>query len=105
MSFLKKLVSMQHQSARHLTTKMFKDFTGLSPEITEEIFEFKDKVPYSVRRRFQFNFATAPTVLNGTENVKFISKMCGNLCILCKWFLIVQECLIIGQKNMGTCTR
>lgn len=65
---------MQHESVRHLTIKMFEDLTGLSPEIVEEIFEFRDKVPYKLRLRFQFHFPPVQTVFNGTENVKFLPQ-------------------------------
>ena len=48
------LMSFHHQSLQKLADDMFKVLRGLCPEILNELFQFREQVPYQLRQRFQF---------------------------------------------------
>ena len=47
-------VSIHHQNLQKLAIEMFKVFRGLSPEIVNELFQFRQQIPYELRQRPQF---------------------------------------------------
>ena len=47
-------VSIHHQNLQKQAIEMFKVFRGLSPEIVNELFQFRQQIPYELRRRPQF---------------------------------------------------
>ena len=51
---------------------MLKVSRGLSPEIIDEIFQFRDKITYDWRQRSQFYIPSVYSVFSGTETIKFL---------------------------------
>ena len=51
---------------------MFKVSGGLSPEIVNESFQFREQIPYELRQRFQFQTPWVHSVFSGTESLKFL---------------------------------
>ena len=47
-------VSIHHQNLQKLAVEMFKVSRGLSPEIVNELFQFRKQIPYELRQRSQF---------------------------------------------------
>ena len=47
-------VSIHHQNLQKLAVEMFKVSRGLSPEIVNELFQFREQIPYELRQRSQF---------------------------------------------------
>ena len=44
-------VSIHHQNLQKLAVEMFKVSRGLSPEIVNELFQFKEQISYELRPR------------------------------------------------------
>ena len=51
---------------------MFKVSRGLSPEIVNELFQFRKQIPYELRQRSQFQIPWVYSVFSGTESLKFL---------------------------------
>ena len=51
---------------------MFKVSRGLSPEIANELFQFREQIPYELRQRPQFQIPWVHSVFSGTESLKFL---------------------------------
>ena len=49
-------------------------FRGLSPEIVNELFQFREPIPYELRRRSQFQIPFVHLVFSGTESLKFLGS-------------------------------
>ena len=47
-------VSIDHKNLQKLTVEMFKVSRGLSPEIVNELFQFREQISYELRQRHQF---------------------------------------------------
>ena len=47
-------VSVHHQNLQKLAVELFKVSGGLSPEIVNELFQFREQIPYQLRQRSQF---------------------------------------------------
>ena len=45
---------------------------GISPQILKEIFQFRDAIPYHLRKRTDFQIASVHNVVNGTCSIKFL---------------------------------
>ena len=65
-------VSIHHQSLRKLAVEMFKVSRGLSPKIVNELFQFRDQIPYELRQRSQCQILLIHSVFSGTESIKFL---------------------------------
>ena len=50
---------------------MFKHSRGLSPDIANELFQFREQMPYDLRQRSQFQIPWVHSVFSGTESLKF----------------------------------
>ena len=50
-------VSIHHQNLQKLAVEMFKVSTGLSPEIVNESFQFKEQIPCELRQVSQFQIS------------------------------------------------
>ena len=50
---------------------MFKVSRGLSPEIVNELFQFREQIPYVLRQRCQFQIPLVQSDFVGTESFKF----------------------------------
>ena len=44
------MVFTRHQNFKFLAIEMFKVFKGISPQIVKEIFQFRDPMPYKLRK-------------------------------------------------------
>ena len=51
---------------------MFKVSRGLNPEIVNELFQFREQIPYELRQRSQFETPRVNSVFSGTESLKFL---------------------------------
>ena len=59
---------------------MFKVSRGLSPEIVNELFQFREQIPFELRQRPQFQIPWVHSVFSGTESLKFLGpKICALL--------------------------
>ena len=65
-------VSIHHQNLKKLVVEMFKVSRGLSPEIVNELFQFREQIPYQLRQRPQFQIPLVHSVFSGTESLKFL---------------------------------
>ena len=65
-------VSIHHQNFQKLAVEMFKVSRGLSHEIVNELFQFREQIPYELRQRSQFHIPWVNSVFNGTESLKFL---------------------------------
>ena len=54
------------------TVEMFKVSRGLNPEIVNELFQFREQIPYELRQRSQFQIPWVHSVFSGTESLKFL---------------------------------
>ena len=64
-------VSIHHQNLHKLAVEMFKVSRGLSPEIVNELFQFREQIPYVLRQRCQFQIPFVQSDFGGTESFKF----------------------------------
>ena len=53
---------------------MFKVFRGLSLEIVNELFQFREQIPYELRQQPQFQIPWVHSVFSGTESLKFLGS-------------------------------
>ena len=51
---------------------MFKVPRGLSPKTVNELFQFREQIPYELRQRLQFHIPWVHLVFSGTESLKFL---------------------------------
>ena len=51
---------------------MFDFSRGLTPEIVNELFQFREPIPHELRRKSQFQLPFIHLVFSGTENLKFL---------------------------------
>ena len=64
--------SIHHQNLQKLAVQMFEVSRGLSREIVNELFQFREQVPYELRRRSQFQIPWVHSVFSGIESLKFL---------------------------------
>ena len=57
---------------KKLVVEMFKVSRGLSPEIANELFQFREQILYELRQRSQFQIPWVQSVFSGTESIKFL---------------------------------
>ena len=65
-------VSIHQQNLQKLAVEMFKVSRGLSPEVVNELFQFREQIPYELRQRPQFQIPWVHLVFSGTESLKFL---------------------------------
>ena len=76
-------VSIHHQDLQKLAVEMFKVSRGLSPQIVNKSFQFREQMPYQLRQRSQFHIPWVNSVFNGTESLKFLGPKV--------WALVIDE--------------
>ena len=54
--------SIHYQYIRQLATEMFKASKGLCPEIVKVLFQFRNEIPYNLRKRSQFHIPLGPKI-------------------------------------------
>ena len=64
--------SIHHQNIRFLVIEMFKVFKGISLQIAKEIFQFRDAMPYQLRKQTDFQISFVHSVSSGTESIRFL---------------------------------
>ena len=62
-------VSIHHQNLQKLVVEMFKVSKGLSPEIVNELFKFREQIPYKLRQRSQFQILFVHSLFSGRESL------------------------------------
>ena len=67
-------VSIHHQNLQKLAVKIFKVSRGLSPEIVNKLFQFREQIPYELRQRCQFQILWVHSVFSGTESLKSLGQ-------------------------------
>ena len=65
-------LSIHHQNLQTLAVEMFKAYRDLSPDIVSELCQFREKIPYELRQRPQFQIPCVHSVFSGTESLKFL---------------------------------
>ena len=55
-----------------LAVEMFKVSRGLSPEIVNELFQFREEILYELRQRSRFQVRLVHSAFSGTERPKFL---------------------------------
>ena len=67
-------VSIHHQNLQKLAVEIFKVSKGLSPEIVNELFQFREQIPCELRQRSQFQILWVHSVFNGTGSLKSLGQ-------------------------------
>ena len=75
-------VSIHHQNLQKLAVEMFKVSRALSPEIVNELFQFREQIPYKLRQRSQFQIPWVHPVFSGTESLKFFGPKVWHYCLM-----------------------
>ena len=65
-------LSIHRQNLQKLAIKMFKVSRGLNPEIVNELFQFREQIPYQLRERPKCQIPWVHSVFSGTESLKFL---------------------------------
>ena len=65
-------VSVHHQNLQKLAVEMFTVSRGLSPEIVNELFKFREQISYELIQRPQFQIPWVPSLFSGIESLKFL---------------------------------
>ena len=65
-------VSIHHQNLQKLAVEMFKVSRGLSPEIVNELFQFREQIPYELRQKSQFQIHWVHSAFSNTDSLKFL---------------------------------
>ena len=65
-------VSIHHQNLQKLVVEMFKISSGFSPSILNELFQFREQIPYELRQRPQIQIPWVHSVFSGTESLKLL---------------------------------
>ena len=84
-------VSIHHQNLQKLTVEIFKVSRGLSPEIVNQLFQYREQISYELRQRSQFQIPWVHSVFSGTENLKFLGPKI--------WVLVSNE--MKQLENLG----
>ena len=74
-----KSVSIHHQNIHALAIKMFKVYTKTFPEITQEVFQIKDRRHYFLRNQRDFASPTVKSVNYGLESIRFLGPKYGKV--------------------------
>ena len=56
------------QVSQKLVVKIFEVSRGLSPEIVNESFQFREQIPYNLKQIYLFQIALVHSVFNGRES-------------------------------------
>ena len=64
-------LNIRHRNLQKLVTEIFKVKNGLSPELTNDVFEFMEK-PYSLRATSHFRSRTIRTTRYGIETPSYL---------------------------------
>ena len=75
--------SIHHRNIRTLTIEIFKFLSGLSRQITNEVFQVKSPATYHLRDKNELYSRNAKTVAYGTESVSFVAPKI--------WSIVPQE--------------
>ena len=65
-------MSIHHQNFPELAVEMFKVPRGLSPEIVNELFQFRKQILYELTQRAQFQIPWIHSFFSGTESHKVL---------------------------------
>ena len=55
-----------------VTVEMLNVSRGISPEIINKIFQFRDEINHELRQRYQFYIPSVHSVFSGTKSLKFL---------------------------------
>ena len=75
--------SIHHRNIQTLAIELFKFLNGLSPQIMNEVFQFKSPAPYHLRNKNESYGKNPKTVTYGTELVSFMTPKI--------WSIVPQE--------------
>ena len=65
-------VSIHHQFLQKLAVEMFKLSRSSSPEIVNELFQFRQQIYYELRPWSQFQIPFIYSVFSGTDSLKLL---------------------------------
>ena len=69
--------SIHHQYLQKLAFEMFRFSRCLSPEIVNELFQFRGEIPYELRQRSKFQIPLVHSSFSSAESLKFLRPMIG----------------------------
>ena len=84
-------VSIYHQSLQRLADEILKVSRGLSSEIIDEIFQFREERTYVLKQRSKFHIPSVHSVFSGTESLKFLGP---NI-----WTLVPNEIKVLESLD------
>ena len=67
-------VSTHHDNLQKFAVEMFDFSRGLSPEIVNKLFQFRETISYELKRRSQFQIPFVHLVFSGTESLKLLGR-------------------------------
>ena len=91
-------VSIHHQNLQKLAVELFKVSWGLSPEIVNELFQFREQIPYELRQRSQFQIPWVYSVFSGTEALKFLGPKVWALDLFHSLVYVFDNCHPTGWR-------
>ena len=65
------VLSFHQQNIRFIAIEMFKVFKGISPQIVKETFQFRDAVPYQLKKTIFMSYL-CPYCFSSTESIKVL---------------------------------
>ena len=65
-------VFIYHKNLQKLSVETFKVSRGLSTKIFNEVFQFREQIPYELRQKPQFQIPWIHSVFSGTESLKVL---------------------------------
>ena len=65
-------VFIYHKNLQKLSVETFKVSRGLSTKISNEVFQFREQIPYELRQKPQFQIPWIHSVFSGTESLKVL---------------------------------
>ena len=75
-------VCIHHQNLRNLAVEMIKVSRSLSPEILNEVFQFREQIPHELRQRPQFQFIGLIQFLVVRKVLNLLGRRYGHWCLM-----------------------
>ena len=76
------MISIHHQNLQKLAVEMFKVSRGLNPQIVNELFQFREQIPYELRQTPQFQIPWVHSDLVVQKALNFLGRRYGHCCLM-----------------------
>ena len=73
---------IHHQNLQKLAVEIFKVARGLSPEIINEIFQFREEITYELTERSHFHISLFIKFLVAQKFLSFLDRRYGHWCLM-----------------------